>query len=100
MVHRQTCAYCRQQRGVFSRLTYLGAPEDGVSVHVDCVADFFKMLDGVIEAPKPKEEHCPQCGVIDNLTQQVVIGVCGQLRVHEVWLHPECETDYLRRLKS
>ncbi len=96
----QICVHCRKQYGAFSRVTYMGAPDGGVSVHVDCTSDFFKTMDGTLEKPKlVKEEiNCVQCGVVDDYVQQVSIGKPGQMRVHETWLHAECEQAYQARL--
>lgn len=99
----QRCAFCRKTRGgAFNYVTYVGAPDGGVSVHVQCVTEFFKVMDGTAEKPveKPIETHCAQCGVVDDLVQHVAIGKPDQLRVHETWLHADCENDYLKRLKS
>jgi hypothetical protein len=36
---------CGYSGGVFQRVTYSGAPEGGVPVHVECVAEFFHKID-------------------------------------------------------
>jgi hypothetical protein len=43
---RSTCRVCGGMNGPFECVTYAGAPEGGVSVHLDCVAAFFVQLDG------------------------------------------------------
>lgn len=39
------CVYCRRSGGSFYRATYLGAPEGGVPVHVDCIGAFYAAID-------------------------------------------------------
>lgn len=97
-----TCGFCGRKRGgAFSYATFEGAPDGGVPVHVgDCMLNFFKTIDGTMQKPAPTEEHCVQCGEIDNRAGWVSIGMPGLLKVHDVWLHPECEPDYLARIKS
>jgi hypothetical protein len=47
------CRVCGGTDGAFERITYVGAPSGGVPVHFDCVAAFFKQLDGCA----PMREH-------------------------------------------
>jgi hypothetical protein len=47
------CWACGGTDGAFERVTYVGAPSGGVPVHFDCVAAFFKQLDGCA----PMREH-------------------------------------------
>ena len=39
------CAVCNQTRGFLQRATYDDAPEEGVTVHQDCLGKFFQRLE-------------------------------------------------------
>jgi hypothetical protein len=39
------CIHCRRSGGSFWRVTYIGAPEGGVPVHVKCANEFFAAID-------------------------------------------------------
>jgi len=39
------CAVCGKTNGYFDRATYEGAPDGGVTVHRDCLAQFFENLE-------------------------------------------------------
>lgn len=38
------CAVCGRTNGYFQRATYDGAPDGGVSVHMDCLVKFWEQL--------------------------------------------------------
>lgn len=39
------CAVCNKTHGFLQRATYQDAPEEGVTVHQDCLSEFFKRLE-------------------------------------------------------
>ena len=41
----EICAHCRAGGGFFWQLTYAGAPDGAVPVHVKCAQQFFAALD-------------------------------------------------------
>lgn len=47
---------------------------------------------------KQEPPHCAQCGSLDGRIQYCAIVRRGRLEVHEAWLHPECEGEYLAKI--
>lgn len=39
------CVVCNRSHGFLQRATYDGAPEEGVTVHQDCLGAFYKGLE-------------------------------------------------------
>lgn len=44
------------------------------------------------------EPKCAFCEKTEGRIQFVAIATPGRLDVHNAWLHPECEKEYLRRI--
>lgn len=47
---------------------------------------------------KEEEPHCAGCGGLDGTLQWCAIVRRGRLEVHNAWLHPTCERDYLAKI--
>jgi hypothetical protein len=45
ITHLDICTHCRLGGGSFWRVTYAGAPDGGVPVHVKCTPAFFEAID-------------------------------------------------------
>ena len=49
---KPACDYCGRADGKLERITYVGAPDGGVLVHLNCAATWFERLDAL-----PLERH-------------------------------------------
>lgn len=50
------------------------------------------------KAKPPEPPHCAFCGGLDGTIQFTATCRRGRLEVHEAWLHPDCERDYLAKI--